>query len=41
MKKVKFKCDSCKVTVKRQAGKVIKSRGNNYCTTNCKVKDHG
>lgn len=41
MKKIKFKCDNCKVTVKRSSDKIVKSKGNKYCSTNCKVQDHG
>lgn len=41
MKKTKFKCDNCKVTVKRPTDKIIKSKGKRYCSDNCKGKDHG
>lgn len=41
MKKTKFKCDSCKVTVKRSPDKIITNRGKRYCSANCKGKDHG
>lgn len=40
MKKIKFKCGNCKVTVKRPADKIIESKGNRYCSINCKGKCH-
>ena len=40
MKKIKFKCDNCNVTVKRASGKIIKLRGKRYCSDTCKGKDH-
>lgn len=41
MKKIKFKCNNCKVTVKRSPDKIVKSTSNKYCSNNCKVKEHG
>lgn len=41
MKKIKFKCNTCKVTVKRPADKLLKNGDKRYCSENCKAKDHG
>lgn len=40
MKKIKFKCEECHVTVKRVSAKIIESRGKRYCSDNCKGKNH-
>lgn len=37
MKKIKFKCYNCKVTVKRSSGKIVKLRNELYCSKNCKL----
>lgn len=41
MKKIKFKCENCHVTVKRPSGKIVINRSKRYCSDNCKVKEHG
>lgn len=41
MKKVKFKCEQCKVTVKRTPDRIVKSKSKKYCSDNCKGKHDG
>lgn len=40
MKKTKFKCESCNVTVKRPAAKIVESRGLKYCSNKCKDQEN-
>lgn len=39
MKKTKFKCCGCKVTVKRPSDKLIKKDEQKYCSEKCKAQD--
>ncbi len=39
MKKIKFKCFGCEVTVKRPGDRIIKAGGQCYCSEHCKDKD--
>lgn len=41
MKKTKFKCNQCGVTVKRPSGKIVEYNGNKFCSDNCKGKHNG